>query len=185
MKVMLVHPSALLYSEVYLRLEPLGMECVAAAVQRAGHEVRLIDLQVFNHRELQREILSFQPDALGFSVNYLANVPEVIDLAKLVRQLLPKTFIFCGGHSISFIADEVLVHGDGAIDAIVTGEGETTVPLMLEHAPRVDGVAGVATANGSGPRGNAHRYQHNPPGAPSHPPATEILHRRARSLRLD
>ena len=28
MKVLLVHPSALLYSEVYLRLEPLGLECV-------------------------------------------------------------------------------------------------------------------------------------------------------------
>jgi magnesium-protoporphyrin IX monomethyl ester (oxidative) cyclase len=152
MKVLLVHPSALLYSEVYLRLEPLGMECVAAAVLRSGHEVRLIDLQVFNHRELQREIQSFQPDAVGFSVNYLANVPEVIELAKVVRQIVPRSFVFCGGHSISFIADEVLAHGDGAIDAIVTGEGETTVPLMLERVPRVDGMAGVATANGSGPR---------------------------------
>jgi radical SAM superfamily enzyme YgiQ (UPF0313 family) len=84
---------------------------------------------------------SFQPDAVGFGVNYLANVPEVIDLAKLVRQILPKAFVFCGGHSISFIAGEVLAHGDGAIDAIVTGEGETTVPLMLERIPRVDGVA--------------------------------------------
>jgi hopanoid C-3 methylase len=152
MKLMLVHPSALLYSEVYLRLEPLGMECVAAAVERAGHEVRLVDLQVFNQRELQSEIQSFQPDAVGFSVNYLANVPEVIDLAKLIRQTIPKAFIFCGGHSISFIAGEVLAHGDGAIDAIVTGEGETTVPLMLERVPRVDGMAGVATANGNGPR---------------------------------
>jgi magnesium-protoporphyrin IX monomethyl ester (oxidative) cyclase len=152
MKVMLVHPSALLYSEVYLRLEPLGMECVAAAVERAGHEVRLVDLQVFNHRELRRQIETFRPDALGFSVNYLANVPEVIDLAKLVRQILPKTFIFCGGHSISFIAGEVLGHGDGAIDAVVMGEGETTVPLMLQSVPRVDGIAGVATPNGNGPR---------------------------------
>src|ERR1700728_132180 len=152
MKVLLVHPSALLDSEVYLRLEPLGMECVAAAVLRSGHEVRLIDLQVFNHRELQREIQSFQPDAVGFSVNYLANVPEVIELARVVRQIVPRSFVFCGGHSISFIADEVLAHGDGAIDAIVTGEGETTVPLMLERVPRVDGMAGVATANGSGPR---------------------------------
>src|SRR5271154_5838612 len=133
MKVLLIHPSALLYSEVYLRLEPLGMECVAAAVERAGHEVRLVDLQVFNHLELRREIQSFQPDAVGFSVNYLANVPEVIDLAKLVRQILPKAFVFCGGHSISFIAGEVLSHGDGAIDAIVMGEGETTVPLMLDR----------------------------------------------------
>jgi hopanoid C-3 methylase len=152
MKVMLVHPSALLYSEVYLRLEPLGMECVAAAVERAGHEVRLVDLQVFNHRELRREIESFHPDAVGFSVNYLANVPEVIDLSKMIRQIHPKTFIFCGGHSISFIASEVLEHGDGAIDAIVMGEGEMTVPLMLQSVPNVDGIAGVATLNGNGPR---------------------------------
>ena len=103
----------------------------------AGHEVRLIDLQVFNHRELQHELQSFQPDAVGFSVNYLANVPEVIDLARLVREILPKSFIFCGGHSISFIADEVLAHGDGAIDAIVTGEGETDRPSHARaHSPR-------------------------------------------------
>jgi hopanoid C-3 methylase len=152
MKVMLVHPSALLYAEVYLRLEPLGMECVAAAVERAGHEVRLVDLQVFSQQELRSELRSFAPDAVGFSVNYLANVPEVIDLAKVVRQLLPKAFIFCGGHSISFIAGEILAHGDGAIDAIVMGEGEMTVPRMLERVPRVDGLAGVATANGIGPR---------------------------------
>jgi hopanoid C-3 methylase len=152
MKILLVHPSALLYSEVYLRLEPLGMECVAGAVERAGHTVRLLDLQVFKHRDFEREIAAFTPDAIGFSVNYLANVPEVIDLAKLARQRLPRCFIFCGGHSISFIAGEVLRHGDGAIDAIVQGEGETTVPRMLEKMPNVDGIAGVATASGSGPR---------------------------------
>ncbi len=152
MKVMLVHPSALLYSEVYLRLEPLGMECVAGAVERAGHEVRLLDLQVFRQRDFEREIAAFGPDAIGFSVNYLANVPEVIDLAKLARKRNPRCFIFCGGHSISFIAEEVLRHGDGAIDAIVQGEGEITVPKMLERVPQVDGLAGVATAAGSGPR---------------------------------
>ena len=38
MKVLLVHPSALLYSEVYLRLEPLGLECVGGALNRAGHD---------------------------------------------------------------------------------------------------------------------------------------------------
>lgn len=152
MKVLLVHPSALLYSEVYLRLEPLGMECVAAAVERAGHQVRLIDLQVFTQAEFERELKTFHPDALGFSVNYLANVPEVIDLAKLARERDPHLFIFCGGHSISFIADEVLAHGDGAIDAILQGEGELTVPEMLAHLPRVDGLSGVVTQNGAGPK---------------------------------
>jgi hopanoid C-3 methylase HpnR len=152
MNVLLVHPSALLYSEVYLRLEPLGMECVASALLDAGHRVRLLDLQVFKQRQFVREIEKFRPDAIGFSVNYLANVPEVVDLAKLARRLLPGAFIFCGGHSISFITEEVLRHGDGAIDAIVQGEGEITVPRMLQRIPRVDGMAGVATPRGAGPR---------------------------------
>src|SRR5689334_25117801 len=103
MRVLLVHPSPLLYSELYLRLEPLGLERVAAAVRAAGHEVRLVDLQVFNQDEYRRELADFQPRAVGFSLNYLANVPEVIDLAKLTKQLRPGTFVFVGGHSASFI----------------------------------------------------------------------------------
>jgi magnesium-protoporphyrin IX monomethyl ester (oxidative) cyclase len=44
MNVPLIHPSGLLYSEVYLRLEPLGMECVASALLDVGHAP--IDLDV-------------------------------------------------------------------------------------------------------------------------------------------
>jgi hopanoid C-3 methylase len=152
MNVLLVHPSALLYSEVYLRLEPLGMECVASAILNAGHSVRIIDLQVFKHGDFLRELGSYRPDAIGFSVNYLANVPEVIDMAKQAKDLLPDSFIFCGGHSISFITEEVLRHADGAIDAIVQGEGEIIVPKMLDRAPNVDGMVGVATLRKIGPR---------------------------------
>jgi hypothetical protein len=43
MRVLFVRPSGLTYSEIYLRLEPLGLELVAVARQ-AGHEVRLLDL---------------------------------------------------------------------------------------------------------------------------------------------
>jgi len=82
MRVLLVHPSPLMYSELYLRLEPLGLERVAAAIQAAGHEVRLLDLQIFQHADYWREVETFAPQAVGFSVNYLANVPEVVDLAK-------------------------------------------------------------------------------------------------------
>jgi len=152
MKVLLVHPSALLYAEVYLRLEPLGMEIVGGALKRAGHEVRLLDLQIFKHKDLLRELNEFHPDAVGFGLNYLANVPEAIDLAKLVKQLMPKAFVFFGGHSISFVAEEVLQHGDGAVDAIVEGEGDITTPRMLERIPNVDGLPGVSTRSGRGPR---------------------------------
>ena len=116
MRVLFVHPSPLMYSEIYLRLEPLGMERVAAATRAAGHHVRILDLQIFKHRDCSpaREL---PPDAVGFSLNYLANVPEVIDLAKDVKRLLKDCFVFTGGHSGSFIADEILEHAEGAIDA--------------------------------------------------------------------
>src|SRR5947208_16846194 len=88
MRVLLVHPSPLMYSELYLRLEPLGLERVAAAVRSAGHDVRLLDLQIFTPRDYARELESFRPAVVGFSVNYLANVPEVVDLAKATKRRL-------------------------------------------------------------------------------------------------
>ena len=131
MRVLFVHPSPLMYSEIYLRLEPLGMERVAAATRAAGHDVRILDLQIFKHRDLFAELESFKPQAVGFSLNYLANVPEVIDLAKDVKRVMKDCFVFTGGHSGSFVADEILEHADGAIDAIIRGEGETATPMLL------------------------------------------------------
>src|SRR3954468_25045781 len=118
MRVLLVHPSPLMDSEIYLRLEPLGMERVAQAVRMAGHEIRIIDLQTFSHAELHQELAAYRPEAVGFSLNYLANVPEVIDLAKAVKGRLPDCYVFIGGHSGSFISDELLAHGRRTFDLL-------------------------------------------------------------------
>ena len=153
MRVLLVHPSPLLYSELYLRLEPLGLERVAAAVRAAGHEVRLVDLQVFTQAEYVRELTDWQPRVVGFSVNYLANVPEVIDLAKATKRLRPDAFVFVGGHSASFVAHEVLAHGGGAIDCVVRGEGEVIAPRVIEAIGDggLERLPGVVTERGAGP----------------------------------
>ncbi len=153
MRVLLVHPSPLMYSELYLRLEPLGLERVAAAIRAAGHEVRLLDLQIFSHADYWRELETFAPQAVGFSVNYLANVPEVIDLAKDTKARRGSAFVFVGGHSASFVAAEFLEHAEGAIDCIVRGEGEVIAPRVLEAIgdPKLDTLPGVVTLTGTGP----------------------------------
>ena len=153
MRVLLVHPSPLMYSEIYLRLEPLGMERVAQAVRMAGHEVRIVDLQTFSHAELDMELAAFRPEAVGFSLNYLANVPEVIDLAKSIKAKLPACTVFIGGHSGSFIAEELLEHGAGAIDCVIRGEGEIATPLLLKAIPdrAMATVPGAVTRDGKGP----------------------------------
>ena len=153
MNVLLVHPSCLMYSEIYLRLEPLGLERVAQAIRAAGHNVRLLDLQVFRHADYFREIRTFQPQAIGFSLNYLANVPEVVELAKATRSLLPHCFIFIGGHSASFIPHELLQHAQEAVDCVVRGEGEAIAPQLLGAWPdtALETLPGVVTQHGMGP----------------------------------
>src|SRR5580698_4926922 len=154
MKLLAVHPSGLMYTRVFLRLEPLGLEMIAAVLRDAGHEVRLIDLQAETHRELHRIIENWRPDAICFSGNYLANIPEIVDLAKSIKATDPRCFVFVGGHSVSFTASDVLRHADGAIDCVLKGEGEASVVALLDAVARGENllrVPGVVTREGEGP----------------------------------
>ena len=190
MRVLLVHPSPLIFSEIYLRLEPLGVERVAAAVEAAGHDVRLLDLQVFPPRRLRSLVAAWQPEAIGFSLNYLANVPEVIDLAREAKASLPRCRVVVGGHSASFIAADLLAHAEGAIDCVVRGEGEGVDPArargVRRRRRRSRRCPGVVTADGAGPPPlliPEPRAAHAR--APPHRAAPQVLHRRARPVRLD
>src|SRR6185503_806854 len=83
----------------------------------------------------------------------LANIPEVIDLARATKERLPLCFIFAGGDSISFVAPEVFEHAEGAIDCILRGEGEEAAPLLISACRDGDllSIPGVITTEGSGP----------------------------------
>ncbi len=153
MRLLLVHPSPLLYSEIFLRLEPLGLERVAGAAREAGHEVRVVDLQVLPRAELTRELRAYRPEAVGISLNYLANVPEALEVSAEVKRVVPGCFVFLGGHSVSFIADDVLPQGRGNVDAIIRGEGETAIgPLLAAIGDGgLEEVPGIVTAQGRGP----------------------------------
>lgn len=154
MKLLAVHPSALMYTRVFLRLEPLGLELVAGAARLAGHDVRIIDLQVETHEDFWKIMDDFQPDAVCYSGNYLANVPEILDLCHAVHYRNPSTVQIIGGHSVSFIAKDVLDLAEGTVTCILKGEGDATIGPLLD-AMR-DGqdlleVPGVVTLKGEGP----------------------------------
>jgi hopanoid C-3 methylase HpnR len=144
-----------MYSKIYLRLEPLGLELAAAAARQAGHEVRLMDLQSETPEDYCRVLERWRPEAVGFSLNYLANVPEVLDLVRTTREQFPDCFIFAGGHSASFTAAELLRHADGALDCVLRGEGEASIGRLLEAAGHDAGalqrVPGAVTLDGEGP----------------------------------
>jgi hopanoid C-3 methylase HpnR len=144
-----------MYTKIYLRLEPLGLELIAEVARQSGHDVRLLDLQVETHRDYLKRLVDWRPDVIAFSCNYLANVPEIVDLAKLTKKKLSDSFFFVGGHSASFIARDLLEHGAGAIDCVLKGEGEATVADLLraveDDREALTKVPGVVTRDGEGP----------------------------------
>ncbi|MEU0214822.1 hopanoid C-3 methylase HpnR [Streptomyces sp. NPDC006265] len=176
MRLLLVHPSALMYSEIFLRLEPLGLERVAGAARDAGHEVRVVDLQVTGEKELARTFSSFRPDAVGVSLNYLANIPEAIAIAHAAKRADPGCFVFFGGHSVSFVAEDVLAQSEGALDAVVRGEGEPAMAPLLAAVRDggLDTVPGIVTPAGRGPQP---RMLH---GIDSPVPARDLMRHRRR-----
>src|SRR5262245_42906280 len=156
MRVLAVHPGPLMYTKIFLRLEPLGIELIAASARRAGHKVRLIDLQVESTESYLRMVREWAPDAIVISNNYLANVPEVVGLARAAKAIRPGVFVLVGGHSASFVAGEVIEHAQGAIDCVLKGEGETSLARLLEAAADGDArslleVPGAITREGQGP----------------------------------
>lgn len=106
MRLFCVHRGPLMYTKVFLRLEPLGLEFVAASALALGHEVMILDLQVETHRDYFRACERWRPDVIAFSCNYLASIPEIIDLSKATKHRWVRVSIVVGGHSASFVAKQ-------------------------------------------------------------------------------
>jgi len=142
-----------MYSEIFLRLEPLGLERVAATARLSGHNVRVVDLQVLPRSALDKELRAFRPEAIGISLNYLANVPEALEICAAAKRDNPGCFTFLGGHSVSFITGDVIAQARGNVDAIIRGEGETAIGPLLTAVRdgALDTVPGIVTPRGAGP----------------------------------
>ena len=78
---------------------------------------------------LQR-ILSFEANVIGFSV-YIWNLIRVKELIAKIKELKPDTKIILGGPEVSYNAEQLLEENEN-IDYIISGEGEWTLPLLLD-----------------------------------------------------
>ena len=126
MRVLLVQPrptDGLGFKSV-ICLEPLGLEIVAASL--AGHEVKIIDL--LDGRLPVEEVKEFAPQAAGISCAFTVDVLQVLQLAGALKEIDRRLFVFVGGHHASLNPQDF---HHPFVDAVVIGEGETTVPELL------------------------------------------------------
>lgn len=127
MRVTLIQPpqgSRFGFTKVLL-VEPLGLECVGAAMRLHGHEVRLVDLRLERPHALRAHLDSFRPDAVGISCGFTTDVYSSLETARLVRAVRPGATVFVGGHHASLIPGDLLFPGS-PVEAVVIGEGEWT-----------------------------------------------------------
>jgi radical SAM superfamily enzyme YgiQ (UPF0313 family) len=138
MKILLISANT---EQINMPVMPLGMACVAIAVEKAGHEVKTLNLMTPEDISslLEETIQTFDPEVIGVSVRNiddqaLKDTRCLIDSAKEVvdrcRQL-SKAFIVLGGAGYSIFPDSALAYLNA--DAGVKGEGEFVFIELLNR----------------------------------------------------
>ncbi len=141
MKVLLIHPRD---SGYYYRLgafyPPLGLAYLGAVLKKEGHKVRIVDMNVEDFDYKNGALSDY--DVVGISSDTV-RIELACDIA-LEAKKLGKTVVMGGPHP-SFDFTRLL--NMGITDYVVLGEGEHTLPKLLESIsqgnpyPEIDGIA--------------------------------------------
>lgn len=131
-----------------MRLPPLGLSYVAAALEKAGFKVEMLDNYLLRKSiaEVKELVKRVNPEIVGMTCSS-ASYPRCIETAKAVKEVLPSCKIVVGGWHPSYVPESMLQHPE--IDYVVIGEGERAMVELATCLTRGDEkaaaqVAGVA-----------------------------------------
>ena len=149
MRVLLIYPDEPkdtynAYSEVGSYLPPLGLASIAAVLEKAGHEVRIIDNSIssWSLDTIADKAKKFDPGCIGFSATS-PMLPFTKKLAKKLKERLGDVPLVVGGPGIT--ADKNSIWRS-VIDFGIYGEGEYTFLEFistLEKKKTYGGVRGL------------------------------------------
>jgi radical SAM superfamily enzyme YgiQ (UPF0313 family) len=122
----------------FFRIEPLGMEYIATALEQTGHRVTLGDLRF--SRSLESLIRSSRPDLVGIAAMHALESDEVMDLVREVRRLSPQVPVVIGGHTAAAYPDPFI---SPDVAAVVLDDGELAMPRICEALSRGASLATV------------------------------------------
>src|SRR5438093_5577018 len=135
MKVAFLKPpvGGILGLEMLTFVEPLGPICVAACLEKEGHDCRVIDLRIDGEQQGLALCRKFDPDVVGLQCNFTTERNRTIRLAQRIKREMPRAFVVVGGHDASR-DPEWFQHP--SIDAIATGDGEEVMPPLVDALAR-------------------------------------------------
>ncbi|MEO8432074.1 MAG: radical SAM protein [Acidobacteriota bacterium] len=112
----------------FFRVEPLGLEYVAAALEARGHEASIADLR-FDRLRLSSIVRRARPRVVGISAMHALEFDRVLETARAIRRISPESFILVGGHAAAAYSTPLET---GEIDAICVDDGEEVVPALVD-----------------------------------------------------
>ena len=129
-----------------IKLPPLGLAYLAAALRQERHDVRIFDgiLSRDQFADIRDCMTDFRPEIVGISATS-SLVGTAFRIAGLAKTMDPEPWTVLGGVHPSLFPEEV--SREAAVDFVVQGEGETSMPALVEALAgggSPDGLPGIA-----------------------------------------
>jgi radical SAM superfamily enzyme YgiQ (UPF0313 family) len=130
------------------RLPPIGLMYVAAALEKAGFEVQMLDNYLMKKTtdEIKQYVTQINPQIVGITCGS-ATYSRCIETARAIKEVLPSCKIVVGGWHASYVPDSLLANPE--IDYVVMGEGERAMEqlagfILNGNEPAAVEIPGVA-----------------------------------------
>ncbi len=122
----------------------LGVVYIAGDLRQAGYEVDYYDAMSLWHEwpQIENRLRDFAPDVVATTA-FTASSVDAVELLVLAKKINPETRTVLGNVHATFCFEDLL-ENNSAIDFIVRGEGEHTLPALLDCLNAGDDPARVA-----------------------------------------
>lgn len=133
MKILLIQPSGTEeVSKEYVSLQyPINLGYIAAVLIENDHEVKMVDFNVINSRNLPYFISEYQPELVGLTTmtSSIYNVKKIVSEIKRINK---RTITVLGGIHASALPTQTMKEIKD-LDYLVFGEGEKTIVDLVKH----------------------------------------------------
>lgn len=111
----------------------LGFVYLGGALRAAGYEVDYYDAMALWHdeKDIRARLEAFRPDVVATSA-FTAAVVAAVGVLRLAKEIDPEIITLVGNVHATFCFDEMLEHDHDVVNYVVRGEGEQTLPALLD-----------------------------------------------------
>lgn len=126
-RVAIVFPYFRTRAPTEMLFPPLGAAFLASQLRQRGIETRVFDCTFGTFRQLQRDLIAFQPEIVGI-YSMVSLSMNTFRIADMVREHLPHSLIIAGGPLPTLYPERYSRH----FDAVFRGEADLSFPLFCQ-----------------------------------------------------